>query len=192
MNIYLLRHGFAAARDSARFPDDSLRPLTVRGQKQVRKIAKAMRRWDLGIDLIMFSPLLRTRQTAEAVAEQLELIDRAEAHEPLAPNGDPRKLLHDLLDIKSPSSAVLLVGHEPYLTDLLLVLISGGSRLNVEMKKGGLAKLQVTGTLHFGQCAILKWLLPPFMLIGSGPSVSHQRRRRAGRKDRPDHPCRAD
>ena len=165
MNLFLLRHGIAADSDPARFPDDSLRPLTGPGEQRVREIATAMHQLDLGIDLIWCSPYLRTRQTAAETAKILETEDRLEPHDQLSPNGDPGKLLARLSVLKPAPSNVLLVGHEPYLSNLLSVVASGGSNLQAELKKGGLAKLETTGPLGLHQCAVLQWLLPPRLLV---------------------------
>jgi len=54
----------------------------------------------------------------------------------------------------------LLVGHEPYLSELISLLVAGDSSLCVVMKKGGLCKLSVE-TLKHGRCACLEWLLTP-------------------------------
>ena len=167
MNIYLLRHAIAAERDATRFPDDRLRPLTARGKAQAREVAKAMRHLDLGIDLIWTSPLVRTQQTAAPVAKRLGLADRLEECEQLAPDGDPGKLLKAIAALDPPSANLLLVGHEPYLSELLSVLVSGKPTMQVKMKKGGLAKLAVDGPIRLKRCATLLWLLPPKLLAAT-------------------------
>jgi len=54
----------------------------------------------------------------------------------------------------------LLVGHEPYLSQLIALLSSGGTSATIDMKKGGLCKLETEG-LEYGHCATLQWLLTP-------------------------------
>lgn len=164
MNLYLLRHGIAEAHDPARFPDDSLRPLSARGHEQMARVAAAMRRLDLAIDLIWTSPLVRTRQTAAAVAKGLACEDRVHEVAHLAPDGDPRLLLDELGSLDSRPANALFVGHEPYLSGLLSVLVSGGSAMQTKYKKGALAKLEVNGPIRFGQCATLLSLVPPNVL----------------------------
>ena len=165
MNVYLLRHGIAEAYDPARFPDDSQRPLGARGHEQMAAVAQAMRRLDLAIDIIWTSPLVRTRQTAAAVATGLASDRRVHEVEHLAPDGDPRALMAELAGLDPRPANVLLVGHEPCLSGLLSVLASGGSAMQAKFKKGALAKLQLTGPIRFGQCATLLWLLPPNLLM---------------------------
>ena len=55
---------------------------------------------------------------------------------------------------------MLLVGHEPDLGRLISVLVTGKRGLAVAVKKGGLCKLEI-GTLQYGRCATLQWLVPP-------------------------------
>jgi phosphohistidine phosphatase len=168
MNIFLLRHGIAASRDPARFENDSLRPLTARGESRVRKIAKAMRRLKLRIDGIWFSPYLRTRQTAAAIAEELRLEEKLQQQDQLLPDGDPAKLLAELESLRPRPCSFLLVGHEPNLSRLLSVVASGTTSLMAELKKGGLAKLETNAPLGLHQCAVLQLLLPPRLLIEIG------------------------
>ena len=71
------------------------------------------------------------------------------------------KKLVELLNHLQPSAeSVLLVGHEPYLSGLISLLVSGNASFAVVMKKGGLCKLS-TESLQPGRCATLEWLLTP-------------------------------
>jgi len=86
----------------------------------------------------------------------------------LGPSGESTLLTddegRDVLRAAAQAAApenVLLVGHEPYLSRLISLLVSGGMDVAaIEMKKGGLCKLEVAALRH-GQCARLAWLLPP-------------------------------
>ena len=73
MNLYLLRHGIAVEPGTPGCEKDSERPLTPKGKRQLRQIAAAMKKMDLRFDLILSSPFLRARQTAEIIAESLTL-----------------------------------------------------------------------------------------------------------------------
>ena len=59
---------------------------------------------------------------------------------------------------------VLLVGHEPGLSRLISVLLSGKQSLAITMKKGGICKLVMPG-LRYGRCASLEWLVNPAGLL---------------------------
>ena len=69
--LYLIRHGIAEERGDA-WPDDSKRPLTERGISRMRKIARALEHLGVTFDVLLTSPLVRTRQTAEVIASVFE------------------------------------------------------------------------------------------------------------------------
>ena len=160
MNIYILRHGIAVEHGSPDFEKDADRPLTPEGEKQLRKSARAMKRMKLEFDLILSSPLVRARQTAEIVAGEMKARKRLEISDALTPGGDVEALVRQLNEREPAPEGVLLVGHEPYLSRLISWLTSGGENTAVDFKKGGLCKLE-TGQLRAGKCAALAWLLTP-------------------------------
>ena len=160
MNLYILRHGIAVERGTPGFKTDADRPLTPKGRRQLRQIANAMENMELHFDLILSSPFLRARQTAEIVAKVLKLKRRLAFSDELTPDGDQKALVRQLNELKPASESVLLVGHEPYLSRFIAQLISGGPGTAIDLKKGGLCKLE-TDSLRFGRCATLTWLLTP-------------------------------
>ncbi|MGC3959109.1 MAG: phosphohistidine phosphatase SixA [Verrucomicrobiota bacterium] len=164
MNLFLLRHGVAVDRDPHSFPDDSHRPLTLKGEDRVRLVSDAMQTLELTFDGILSSPFLRARQTAEIVAGALGLRRGLQFREELTPAGDPKALVRFINRMQPASENLLLVGHEPYLSELLSVLISGQPDAAIDLKKNGLAKLEVSERLKYGRCATLNWLLSPRQL----------------------------
>jgi len=160
MELFLLRHGIAVERGTPGFKDDFTRPLTPKGRRQLRKIATAMKKMDLDFDLILSSPFLRAKQTAEIIAAGLKLKKHLKFSNALAVGGDPAVLFRQLERLKPSPEKLLLVGHEPYLSQLISLLTTGGLQLHLVLKKGGLCKLDVD-KLHAGKCASLEWLLAP-------------------------------
>jgi len=160
VNLYILRHGIAAERGTRGFKTDADRPLTPKGKRQLRQIATAMKNLDLRFNLILSSPFLRARQTAEIVAESLKLKRGLAFSDELTPNGDPKALIRQLNELETAPENALLVGHEPYLSRLVALLISGKTAVTIDLKKGGLCRLEAN-SLHFGRCATLVWLLTP-------------------------------
>ncbi|HME99561.1 MAG TPA: phosphohistidine phosphatase SixA [Terriglobia bacterium] len=156
MEIYVLRHGIAVNRGTPGYKKDSDRPLTPEGEEKLHQIAKAMLAMELKFDLILSSPYLRSKQTAQLVAAELD--EEITLTDLLTPDGNPLELIRELNDEKPQS--VLLVGHEPYLSGLISVLVTGESKAAIELKKGGLCKLSAD-RVAFGQCATLNWLLTP-------------------------------
>ncbi|MGA2786644.1 MAG: phosphohistidine phosphatase SixA [Verrucomicrobiota bacterium] len=160
MNLYLLRHGIAAEPKAAGFEPDSERPLTARGKSRLRITARAMAELDLSFDLILSSPFRRAKQTAEIIAKSFKLRKKLAFSEELTPAGNPRLLIQELNRFRPEPENVLLVGHEPYLGQLIALLAAGNSSLEIDFKKGGLCKLE-TDFLLYGRCARLVWLLTP-------------------------------
>jgi phosphohistidine phosphatase len=159
MNLYLLRHGIAVDQGAPGYEIDSERPLVLKGEKRLRKAAAAMKKMELSFDLIISSPLVRARQTAEIIAEELKYKKQIKLSDNLVPGGDFRALIKELNTIKPPPEDVVLVGHEPFLSAFIGLLVSGGYAA-IEMKKGGLCKLEVV-SLQADACAKLAWLLTP-------------------------------
>lgn len=160
MDLYILRHGIAVEPGTEGYADDSERPLTPKGERKMRQITKAMRALELSFDRILSSPYVRTRQTAEIAGEAFDATRNLDFSDSLTPNGSSKKLIELLDDMDPPPNSVLLVGHEPYLSGLISLLVSGDSSLCIVMKKGGLCKLAVDSLKH-GRCAELEWLLTP-------------------------------
>ncbi len=79
----------------------------------------------------------------------------------LIPGANPRQLAEELHALAPAPESVLLVGHEPYLSRLISLLVSGDPDFAVALKKGGLCKLLITDRFRAGRCAELQWLLTP-------------------------------
>ena len=125
MDLYILRHAVAASREDAHYPHDSERPLTAKGTAKLRRVVRGMKALGLSFDLILTSPFLRARETAEIVAKEMGAA-RLERTPHLAPDGDLRALMAEIGS--RGVASVLLVGHEPTLSQLISVLISGDER----------------------------------------------------------------
>jgi phosphohistidine phosphatase len=160
VNVYFLRHGIAIERGTLGFENDSLRPLTPKGKRQLRNCAAAMNKMGLRPGLVLSSPLLRAKQTAEIIAELLKLKKKLKFSDELKPDGSMKNLFRQLNELKPAPENILLVGHEPYMSRLISLLVSGGENAAIDFKKGGLCKLEVE-KLRPGSCANLMWLLTP-------------------------------
>ncbi len=160
MKLYLLRHGIAADLEEADCSRDADRPLTPKGKRRVRAIAAALKRLGVKPGLILTSPYLRARQTAGIVAEILGAKGRLRLCSHLTPGGNARRLIEFIQEAEPEAGAVLLVGHEPYLSSLASWLVTGSPSSTLTLKKGGVCLLNVS-ELTPGRCATLEWLLTP-------------------------------
>jgi phosphohistidine phosphatase len=162
--LYLLRHGIAAERGDLDYKNDADRPLVAKGRRELRRTAAALRKSKLRFDLVLSSPILRARQTAEIVAAELKLKKRLEFSDALKHGGNAKTLVAELNRRAPAPETVLLVGHEPDMGELISILVTGKTDAGFALKKGGLAKLDIAGKLSAGRCAALVWLLTPKLM----------------------------
>ena len=167
MNLFFLRHAKACPR-GPKYRPDSKRPLTGEGEKIMRDAARGIQKLDLSFDLILTSPYLRALRTAEILAGAFDS-KKLFVTNHLAADADPREVVAEILEHFGALENIVLVGHEPFLSGLISVLLSGRPGLAIEFKKAALCKLAV-GDLSFGKCASLCWLLTPRQLseLGKG------------------------
>ena len=161
MDLYILRHAIAVERGTKGYKTDGQRPLTDKGTKKMQRVARGMLALHLSLDLIISSPFVRARQTAEIVGDVFDEKVTFTPH--LQVGGDPRKLVDFIKKNCKPESAILLVGHEPYLSRLISMLTAGVKTPLITLKKGGLCRLSVDD-LRYGRCAAMEWLLTPRQL----------------------------
>lgn len=129
MRLYLIHHGEAISEEQ-----DPQRPLTPRGRANARKVATfAVQRAGARVHQVMHSEKLRARQTAEAWIEELPeaqlVID-----ERLNPSSDPLALADDIVRAEDD---LLLVGHLPFLRQLVAYLVAGDANRPVLTYPGG-------------------------------------------------------
>ena len=169
MILYIIRHAIAAPVDpEGPAGDDSQRPLTDKGRNKMYRVAKGLKELGESIDLIVTSPYLRATQTARVLAKKFELgKDKILVSEALAPAGQVEVLVKEINEKCKGVENIALVGHEPYLSSLTALLLSGDPSLSITLKKGGLCRLSIE-TLQAGRCATLDWLLTPAQLVGIG------------------------
>ena len=165
--LTVLRH--AKAKQTSVSGGDIDRPLAKSGFKQLQRVCQLLATVKEKPDWIVASPALRTRQTAEKVAESLGYTrnfgwnDRIYA-------GAPYTLLNILQETHDSASHVLLVGHNPGVAHLVSGLCAGtDGRLNLRFPSAGLAHFEVDiarwRQLHWGSCE-LQFLVAPRFLKG--------------------------
>lgn len=155
MNLYVIRH--AEAADPAEHATDDERPLTTAGRAQTRRLAVALAKHGIKPPVVLTSPLVRARQTAEGLltawkAKKAALRECAE----LAPGGKSKDLAKVLSNLEADAAAV---GHNPDLEQHIAWLI-GSKKARVAMAKAAVACLLVEPPVVKG-CATLLWLVTP-------------------------------
>jgi phosphohistidine phosphatase len=157
VNLLIVRHGPAGDREEweKTGKDDSLRPLTAKGKKEVRKAAAGLARLVPSLDFIATSPWTRAAQTADLVNKEYG-VDLVEVEE-LTSDHRPEELTPWLSQQRSRET-VALVGHEPHLSQLVGLLLTGTSDSIVDLKKGGACLLELSDPSKPGS-GCLEWLL---------------------------------
>jgi phosphohistidine phosphatase len=150
--LYFLRHGKAGEQ---RAVDDDGRELTTEGLAALRGAIPLWRQLNLRPDLVLSSPLVRARQSAELFSAGLDapapIVD-----ETLGPGADWGRFARAMA--RAPDARrVLFVGHEPDLSSTV-ALLSGGT--SIRLRPGGLACLEFPGVPEPGAGEIA-WLLDP-------------------------------
>ena len=162
--VILLRHGKSSWSDSTLADID--RPLAPRGERAAKKLAKYIRRKRIRPALVLCSPALRARQTLEAVEASLgkryvvEIVPQLYA-------ASEHELLERLQALPESLSSAMLIGHNPGLQDLALVLASRGAylpQLEEKFPTGALATLVVPSpswsALGPGEAELVDYVVP--------------------------------
>ncbi len=154
MLVYFLRH--ASAGDPKKDPlKDEKRPLDRDGVEQCGQVGRALAVLETHVDVIISSPLKRATQTASLVANELAYENKIELDPSLRPDATFAHF-RDLLTKYGSQEAIMVVGHNPNLSEFLGRLIGGGSRAGIDLKKAAVARVEVNH--HRG---VLHWCLTP-------------------------------
>lgn len=157
MALFLIRHAIAAPRHP--MLPDAERPLTRQGRERFTQVVNGLQRLNIRLRQANHSPWLRAVETAVLLAPVLKgdlLSTQALARPPDA------TLLHEI-----DQTPAALVGHEPWMSELLAWLITGSPAAGsmFAFKKGGVAWLE--GPLRPGGM-VLRAYLPPKVLRALG------------------------
>ncbi len=152
MNLLVLRHAEAVPQAAT----DAERGLTEKGAKQAKTVGRFCAKEGIIPDVILSSPLIRARDTAQIVASCLEGKKLVRLEEGLRPGMNTERGLA-LLRKEAANSMVMLVGHEPDLSGFCASLLSAGDQ-TIHLRKAGLVMLSLA-ELKAGT-GVLEFLLP--------------------------------
>lgn len=166
--LIIVRHAVAEDREdfSKTGLPDSERPLTEKGIKKMRKISDWLKEQiTTKIDLLCESPLTRSKQTVDILADDLDFKKRIVLSE-LDPAHPPEKICKKLDNLKW--SCAVICGHEPHLSHLICYMtgISVKHYAEFELKKGGVASFVLDQPL-MDKKAKLQWLVTPRVITSS-------------------------
>jgi len=157
MVIYFLRHANAGQKHFSNPANDEKRSIDKVGEEQSHDVGRALAFIGATANVIISSPLTRAVQTAEIVAQEIGYEERLVLDDALRPEAtfDQFKAL---INRHKDKAAIMVVGHDPSMTEFVNRVLSGGGPLAaVEMKKGGMAKVEK----ELRRPAVLRWLMTP-------------------------------
>ena len=157
MRLYLVRHGIAVDHLGGGITRDSERPLTDEGITEMKLVARALLKINKKPDLILSSPLVRARQTAQIIADAFNM--EITLSDTLAPAGSS-SLVFKAIAKHADVNQVYLVGHEPDMGMLLNKLTWAGLECEFPFKKAAVARIDVSDMPPTSP-GILKWYMPP-------------------------------
>jgi phosphohistidine phosphatase len=119
-DLLVMRHG--KSDHDAGAARDFDRPLAGRGRRDAERMGRWLRERRLRPDLVVASPAIRARDTADLVVDALDLDRREIRREPRLYDAKLKTILRLLGEVPETAMRVLVVGHNPGLEDLVLHL----------------------------------------------------------------------
>ena len=167
MDLFLFRHGPSEERDPRRWPDDADRPLSATGERETRDAARGLVRVADAVDRIISSPAERARRTAEIIRGEWENAPAVQFWPEAEPGATAAPVLNRLRSVRGAKGKVLVVGHEPTLSQLVGYSLVGDEVSFARLSKAGGAALEFSREPVPGG-ARLNWLLSRKQLIELG------------------------
>jgi phosphohistidine phosphatase len=157
MVIYFLRHANAGSKHFSDPVKDEKRPIDKLGEEQSHDVGRALAYLGVTANVIISSPLTRAMQTAQIVSQEIGYEEKIVLDDALRPEATFEKF-KALLNRHKDKPAIMVVGHDPSMTEFVNRVLSGGAPLAaVEMKKGGVAKVDI----EIRRQAVLRWCITP-------------------------------
>ncbi|HLY98505.1 MAG TPA: phosphohistidine phosphatase SixA [Candidatus Angelobacter sp.] len=176
MILYFLRHA-SAGKNFVNPQKDERRPLDEDGILQARYVGRLLASLDVQVEQIISSPLKRALQTASLIANELAFEEAIQKDDALRPAGNYEHF-QDMLSHYRRNEAVVVVGHNPNLTEFLSRTITGSAgSAHLELKKGSVAKVELNG-----RTGTLQWLVTPRIARALQTSLKASSRPKTSRK----------
>ncbi|MGW8256576.1 MAG: SixA phosphatase family protein [Thermoguttaceae bacterium] len=156
MDLYIIRHAWAGSFGDPKWPDDTLRPLSKKGQRRFEAMVDVLQERGVRPSLIAASPMVRCVQTAEILASVMADPPEIVCRDELLPNGNLDSLLQWSDEQSSEHRQIAWVGHSPDVCRITAALI-GESEASIRFAKGAVAALRFDGPIEL-DAAELRWL----------------------------------
>ncbi len=144
MLLLLVRHAEAEERDEVQFPVDSERPLTPKGKKIQGRVSRRLERLGYVPSVVLASPWKRAWQTAGILARETGIGKKGRVACPALAADTSLAAIAEAIGPRTGEEIVALVGHEPWMSELASVLLTGSaSRLAVQFGKSAVMAIEV-------------------------------------------------
>ena len=159
LSLYLVRH--ADAGDPTTWVgDDADRPLSKKGRRQARRLARLLKDLDVRADAVLTSSKIRAADTAKVIAKAIGT--KPVTDERLTLDFGLSELAALVAGLGAEVRSALLVGHDPDFTAALSWLVGA----QVPLRKGALALVDLPDREVGPGHGSLRWLLPPDSIAG--------------------------
>ncbi len=176
MIVYFLRHANAGTHLASPKKDEK-RALDKEGIEQCGYVGRALAALDVQVDTVISSPLKRSTQTASLVGNEMGYEGKLQIDPALRPQATFAEF-RKLLDKYARQEAIMVVGHNPNLSEFLGRMVSSsGCEADLELRKGAVAKVEVNRT-----SGSLQWCLTPKVLRSLYAAAAESSRPKSSRK----------
>jgi phosphohistidine phosphatase len=176
MFVYFLRHANAGTHLASPKKDEK-RGLDKEGIEQCGYVGRALATLDVQVDSVISSPLKRATQTASLVGNEMGHEGKLQIDPALRPQATFAEF-RKLLDKYAQHEAIMVVGHNPNLSQFLGRIISdAGCEATLELRKGAVAKVELRRT-----SGSLQWIFTPKILRALHAAAAESSRPKSSRK----------
>ncbi|MCH6233578.1 SixA phosphatase family protein [Cognataquiflexum rubidum] len=144
--LYLLRHG--QAEPGIGPIGDLKRPLTEIGMSRIKQVSQVLATREITFDLILASPAVRTSQTSKIISNAVFSKERLEVDEIY--DAEVNDLLKTVYKVNSDVRNLLIVGHNPSLSSLVM-LLTGNDSVNLHPGMLAIIEIEVEDWNHIGR-----------------------------------------
>jgi len=161
MRLYLVRHGIAELSSITSGIDED-RELTSEGIEMIQRVSLGLGKAGYIPEVLLSSPLVRARQTAEILREHFGPDVSTDTHWDLAPGGDRESLHRHIIKYTRRVRSLMLVGHHPSLGEVAGDMAFESSEHYFNLKEGEVCVIEVANYQGRIRGSLLA-LLPPII-----------------------------
>ncbi len=162
MILYIVRHAIAVPRGTSGIKDDE-RALTEEGIEKMVRASKGLVSLGYIPEIILSSPLIRARQTAEILVKTFGKGVELEIIPALAPSGSRQKLYGEIGMRAKKHQSLMLVGHQPSLGEIAGEIAWGSAEHHVDFKKGGACAIELESVQGTPKGTMVSLLTPSIL-----------------------------